>query len=412
MSTGEHPRAEPGTAEVDGPPRLDSELSRVHNPPVTGPHYRNLLLAIALLVVVIGATLLLAPWNSAPRQEARQAPGSPDRTFLDLPLREAAEPETPAAPWWAQAPEPASETEGWYEPPPAAEPEPDPDPRQLALERALRSASLEQAQTRQEADNTAAESSIQPPRYLTSGYASLLPSLVDSPPDAGQRRAPQAEVSTPGAGLSDVFPRTPSGVRAPGLFANPTLKPQPAPRTLAAGTLIPVRLETAINSDAPGPVLARVLRDVLDTATGSQVLIPAGAQLLGSVSNQLAYGDGRVLVAFDQLSFPGASYRLPGLESLETSGARGLSGRVDRHVLPSIGRAALLAAVGAGFQLSQPERTERTGLSAGEVISAQLGLELGRVSQELLSQGLRRRPTVRIRAGERFYVFLPTDLTL
>jgi len=280
----------------------------------------------------------------------------------------------------------------------------------------LRSASVEHTHNSRRTEEAATQSSAQEQELLTSRYARLLPGLANTLPSPFQLRNSHAEVSTPGAGLSGEISPTPSEVRVPGLFADPLAtaerQPRSAPRTLAAGTLIPVRLETAINSDAPGPVLARVLRDVLDTATGSQVLIPAGAQLLGSVSNQLAYGDGRVLVAFDQLSFPGASYRLPGLEGLETSGARGLSDRVDRHVLPSIGRAALLAAVGAGFQLSQPDRTGRTGLSAGEVISAQLGLELGRVSQELLSQGLRRRPTVRIRAGERFYVFLPTDLTL
>lgn len=396
------------------PPAAADAFHSADRPPVTGPHYRNLLVAVALLVVVIGATLLLAPWSGGPARDPRSAPGNPDRTFLDLPLRQKPEQQPPAAPWWAQQPEPElPEEPNWYEPPPEPAPEPPPDPRAQAFERALRSASIAKA------DSVSPTASTPDEQVSPLGLPSWLPQLTASLPAPSAVAGEVEEGGVPGAGLAIASAHGRVAGPAPGVVASAipvSLAAErlaaPAARTLRAGTLISARLETAINSDAPGPVLARVLRDVLDSGTGSQVLIPAGAQLLGSVSNQLAYGEGRVLVAFDRLSFPGGSYRLPGLEGLETSGARGLADQVDRHLWPTLGRAALLATVGAGFQLSQPDRSDRTGLSSAEVVAAQLGLELGRVAEQILSQGLSRRPTVRIRAGERFYVYLPHDLSL
>ena len=44
--------------------------------------------------------------------------------------------------------------------------------------------------------------------------------------------------------------------------------------TLGAGTVIPVRLLTGINTDVEGQVMVQVLADVYDTATGTKLLIP------------------------------------------------------------------------------------------------------------------------------------------
>jgi type IV secretory pathway VirB10-like protein len=178
-----------------------------------------------------------------------------------------------------------------------------------------------------------------------------------------------------------------------------------------AGTLIPARLETALDSDAPGPVLARVVRDVLG-ADGHTVAIPAGALLLGSVDRDLALGGNRILVSFERLITPEGSLELPQLEGLETAGPRGLADQVNRHTWSALGKAVMLGALGAGFQLSQPERSERATLSSGELVAAQMALELNRVAQELIGRDLGRRPTVKVRAGERFYVFLPRELEL
>ena len=155
-----------------------------------------------------------------------------------------------------------------------------------------------------------------------------------------------------------------------------------------------------------------MLRDVVESTGGERVVIPAGAQLLGSVDQQLAYGEDRVLVAFDRVSFGGVTFELPGFEALEESGGRGLAGRVNHHLWPTLGRAALLAAIGAGFELSQPNRSTRDALTSGEIVASEVALNLHRVATQILSRGLDRRPTVKIPAGERFVIYLHRDLVL
>ena len=107
-----------------------------------------------------------------------------------------------------------------------------------------------------------------------------------------------------------------------------------------------------------------------------------------------------------------SAHELPGLDALATHGALGLSDQVDHHVLAALGRAALLAALGAGYEISQPRRTDTEALGRGDIVAAEMALEIHRVASQLLSRGLDRRPTVKVRPGERFYVYVHRDLTL
>jgi type IV secretion system protein VirB10 len=172
------------------------------------------------------------------------------------------------------------------------------------------------------------------------------------------------------------------------------------------------RLEVDLDSYYPGPVRARVLRNVYDSRSGREVIIPAGALLLGASQNQLAYGEDRMLVAFEQVTWPGETWDLPQLPSLEASGQLGLQDKVNRHYFSTLGRAIALGLVGAGLQISQERDRSPSehGYTNQEIAAASVSLELGRVAQEVIRQGLSRRPRVRVRQGERFYVYLNGDL--
>ena len=381
-------------------------------PPVAGPNYRTLLVAVALLVALIGVSLFLLP-GSRPAPEQRIAPTLPEQTYLDLPpIPEAPEiPEPPPARWLDDpaAPPPSYEDpEVWDEAGATEEAAPEVDPREASFRAALRSAQLRQAgepeEDSAEADLLRETTSLLPsPEELRASLASLgrnqAPAFSEGL-SAGGGDTPLDSV--PGADFASAAYYGTADLPGSALGSGPALR---------AGSLIPARLETALDSDSPGPVLARVTWAVVDPATG-RVLIPAGARLLGSVHNQLAYGENRVLLAFDRLTWPGASYRLPGLDALETAGPRGLGGSVDRHLWPTLGRAGLLALIGSGVQLSQPQQGAFLGLQAEQIVAGELGLELGRVASRILSRSLDRRPTVRVPAGESFFVYVPQDLRL
>lgn len=184
-------------------------------------------------------------------------------------------------------------------------------------------------------------------------------------------------------------------------------------RTVSAGTALRGALVTAVNTDQGGTVVAQVTQDVFDR-TFERVVIPRGSKLLADASQGVATGDQRVALAWTRLELPeGSYYELPGLKTADVQGAAGLRARVNNHYGAIYGRAILLSLIGAGLQLSQPERSvAEVRLSSGEVAAAAVGQELGRVSSELLRRGAERRPTLRLRAGEEILILLNRDLTL
>ena len=182
--------------------------------------------------------------------------------------------------------------------------------------------------------------------------------------------------------------------------------------TLRAGSVIPAALVTGMNSDLPGPVVAQVTRNVYDSATQRDVLIPAGTRLVGEYDDQIATGQNRALVAWTQMTFPdGTTVELPGLPGADLEGNAGLSDQVDRHYGRVVGSALLLAAVGAGVEMAAPSnRGIGFDVSPQEVASRQVAIELSRIATETVRQDLRVQPTVRVSPGYRFYVLLARDL--
>jgi type IV secretory pathway VirB10-like protein len=187
-----------------------------------------------------------------------------------------------------------------------------------------------------------------------------------------------------------------------------------APRTtLAAGTLIPALLETEVNSDLPGPLLAQVSRDVYDLHQ-TTVVVPRGSRLLGRYDNRIAVGQRRLLVAWTRLTLPdGSSFDLPGLPGTDAAGAAGLTASVQNHLLRLFGDALLLSLLAVGADLSQPASPNLTlAPTAGSVASAAVGQQLADVGLQLVHRDLAVQPTLRLAAGTPFTVFVNGDLPL
>ncbi len=193
----------------------------------------------------------------------------------------------------------------------------------------------------------------------------------------------------------------------------PVFHPAAAGTTLAAGTLIPALLETEINSDLPGSLLAQVSRDVYDLRQQA-VVVPRGTRLLGRYDNQVAVGQRRLLVAWTRLTFPdGSGFDLPGLPATDPSGAAGLTARVQNHFLQVFGDALLLSLLSAGADLSQPQNRDLSlAPSAGSVAAAAVGQELAAVGTQLLRRDVSLQPTLRLAAGTPLLVFVNGDLSL
>ncbi len=170
--------------------------------------------------------------------------------------------------------------------------------------------------------------------------------------------------------------------------------------TVRQSTVIDAALETALHSARPGPVLARVVRPVPDSRSLRHVLIPAGTRLTGTM--QPASGH-HLLVTWTRMEFPdGQTHVLPALPAIESTGEHGLADRVNRHRLKSAAGTALVALLGGSAHLA----TAQTGSLAG----AALALELSRATSDQVQRSRTRPPTITVRPGYRFLVYVTEDL--
>ncbi len=259
-------------------------------------------------------------------------------------------------------------------------------------------------------------------------YQAALMSAVMVTDVSQSESSPHASVTMPGdsmmaampAAMPMAAPRTRGADSSPASqgvqgaeSATPAPRPAGSPYTVRAGTLIPGLLLTGVSSDLPGGVIGQTSRDVFDSRTERLLLIPKGSRLIGTYDNR-SVGTGRLIVSWTRLLFPdGRSLTLPRLLATDERGQSGVHDEVNRHYGRIYGTALLMSIISAGAQLSQPQQS---GLyaspSARQVAAGALGQQLSDVALESARRGLDIPPTITIRPGRPFNVFLTGDVTL
>ena len=233
-----------------------------------------------------------------------------------------------------------------------------------------------------------------------------------------QTFAPGGTPQSEGAGGAprdrhEAFLRSAAGANDGPYVASRVQRPV-SPYQIMAGTLIPVTLVTALNSDLPGEVVAQVTRNVYDTQQ-RHLLIPAGSKVLGRVDSQVGMGQARVNIAWVRIVFPNNnSLPLPGFGGVDGQGAAGIRDRVNNHYGRTYLDAVLLSAVTAGAQLSQPQTggSVLTAASPGQVAAGAVGQQMGEVSGEMIRRNMQAGPTLEVRPGFKFSIYVSKDLVL
>ena len=112
------------------------------------------------------------------------------------------------------------------------------------------------------------------------------------------------------------------------------------PYMLRACFVIPATLISGINSDLPGQIVAQVSQNVYDTPVGRYLLVPQGSRLIGSYDSKVAYGQGRVLVAWQRIVFPdGKALDMGAMPGSDGAGYAGLADKTNNHYLRIFGSA-------------------------------------------------------------------------
>lgn len=189
------------------------------------------------------------------------------------------------------------------------------------------------------------------------------------------------------------------------------------PYTIQEGTLLPATLLTSINSDLPGDIIAIVNRNVYDSIHQKYLLIPKGTKLIGSYDNQVVINQHKLLMSWHRMIFPdGRSIDISELNSYDLQGESGISGKVNNHFWDIFGKSALLSLIGAGTSIATRSGQPRGGFygrrpGVGQIAARQIATSFNRVANRLLSRGMSRPPTIHIKKGTNFNIFIAGDIS-
>lgn len=192
---------------------------------------------------------------------------------------------------------------------------------------------------------------------------------------------------------------------------NRTLTPALSRYEVKAGTILPLTLETAINTDLSGDITAVVKRDIYDSKTGEILLIPSGSRVLGKYSSSVSFGQERVQAVFNRITLPNQkSINIGSMKAVDKLGASGVTDKVDNKitkVFSSVVMSAILG-VGAGAVKNESEDGEswrNNAIDGG-------GTQAINVGNSYANKLLNVQPSLTIRQGFSIGIFVDKDLIL
>jgi len=191
--------------------------------------------------------------------------------------------------------------------------------------------------------------------------------------------------------------------------------PQMSRYELKRGSVIPATLQTGINSDLPGRITAQVRQNVFDSATGHRLLIPQGTRLVGRYDSNVSFGQSRVLVIWTDLVFPnGSTLQIGGMPGMDSEGYSGFRDQVNNRYLETFGSAILIALIGTGIDAALPQSNtspfQQNQNSLEDAARRNFAETFGRVADQTITRNLDVQPTLEIRPGYQFNVFVEQDI--
>ena len=170
------------------------------------------------------------------------------------------------------------------------------------------------------------------------------------------------------------------------------------------GSFLEAVLVTQLSGDFPGPVLA-VVSVPFYSADRQRVLVPRGAQVIGTARAVANQDQSRLAVSFHRLILDdGRSVSLE-FHGLNQLGEGALKDQVDRHYFSMF---AAVGAVGVLSGLTVARGNPYEGGVAG--FQAGAGQGLGQAATRILDRFLNRLPTLTIRAGHRLRIWFTSDV--
>lgn len=188
---------------------------------------------------------------------------------------------------------------------------------------------------------------------------------------------------------------------------------------LQTGARIPAILSDHVDSDLPGNIRAVVTQDVYDSIRSRYLLIPKGSRLYGTYNDNIIYGQNRMVLIWQRIILPnGMSIDLEAMQGVDITGQTGIRGKVNNHtwkLLRSIVMSSFVNFFSSGLSISAQKKTgKNTSVRAniGQSVADETSNNIKNAGDSILERDLNQQPTVKLKAGTRFYVMVNADMEL
>lgn len=178
------------------------------------------------------------------------------------------------------------------------------------------------------------------------------------------------------------------------------------------GTVISGALVTAINTDNPGVVIARVTENVYSSYDHSFLLIPEGSLLYATYNSSVSYGQNKVQVAWNLLIRPdGYRIVLGNMNGVNAQGESGYKGSVNNHPFETLKALGMIAV----YSMIQTEITNDINSQDNEYLQnamTDVYTQSAKIGNKIIDRALDIKPTITIKAGTEIKLITNTPLEL
>ena len=165
------------------------------------------------------------------------------------------------------------------------------------------------------------------------------------------------------------------------------------------GTIISGALQTAINTDNPGVVIARVTENVYSSYDSSLLLIPEGTLLYATYNSSVSYGQNRVQIAWNLMIRPdGYRIELGNMNGVDEQGMSGTKGFATNHPFETLKALGLVAM----FSVIQTEVSNDIKTQNNEYLQhsmADVYSEASKLGNKIVDRALDIKPTITVKQG-------------
>ena len=183
--------------------------------------------------------------------------------------------------------------------------------------------------------------------------------------------------------------------------------------SLWTGTVIPGVLETAINTDLPGGVIARVTQNVFDSQTGRNLLIPQGTLLLARYNSSVSYAQRRVQIVWDAMIRPdGFQIELEGANGVDKSGMSGQAAKYRENWFEYLKAAGIITMFSvANAKMTETAAQYASDASAGNIAESNSAF-VNQIGGNMVGRAMNIQPTLTVENGTQVNVMLNRTLYL